>query len=90
MFVVKEVLSRGFFRDKVLVVATTDASLSRKRLGWDWLQAPDVKTDYLTVSQGAEFVVTLPKDAATERQQFNEQQVTEMRSFNSLWSPATG
>jgi hypothetical protein len=90
MFVVKEVLSRGFFRDKVLVIATTNASLSRKRLGWDWLQAPDVKTEYLRVSQGAEFVVTLPKDAATEWQQFNKQQVIEMRSFNSLWSSAAG
>ena len=90
MFVVKEVLSQGFFRDKVLLVATADKSLSRKRLGWDWLQAPDVKTEYLRVSQGQEFVLALPKDAATERKQFSEQQVSEMRSFNRLWSAAAG
>lgn len=49
MFVVKRVLIRGFFRDKVLVVAKDDASISRRRLGWDLLGAPDVTIEHLRV-----------------------------------------
>ena len=88
MFVVERVLSRGFFRDKVLVVAKDDASLSRRRLGWDLLGAPDVTIEHLSVLRGQEFVVSLPKRAITEGHQISAQQAAEMRGFDALWKPA--
>jgi hypothetical protein len=90
MFLVKRVLRQGFFRDKVLIVATDDASISRKRLGLDLLGAPDIKIECLRVSRGQEFVVALPTGATTEGQQISAEQVSEMRGFSPLWSAAAG
>ena len=54
MFVVKRVLRQGVFRDKVLIVAEGNASISRRRLGWDLLGAPDVTIEHLRVFRGQE------------------------------------
>jgi len=86
MFVVKRVLSQGFLRDKVLVVAKDDASISRRRLGWDLLGAPDVTIEHLRVLKGQEFVVSLPKGATTDGHQISAQQASELRGFSPLWN----
>ena len=86
MFVVKRVLIQGFFRDKVLVVAKDDASISRRRLGWDLLGAPDATIEHLCVLKGQEFVVSLPKRATTEGREISAQQASKLRGFSPLWN----
>jgi hypothetical protein len=88
MFIVKRVLKRGIFRDKVLIASTEDASLRRKRLGWDLLQAPDLKMENLKVVTGQELRVSLAKNSVTEGQSISVNEVTKLTAFNSLWKKA--
>ncbi len=89
MFIVERVLKRGFFRDKVLMAATDDAALTRKRLGWDVLQAPDLKMENLKVSKGQQFIVSLDKGLVTEGQLVSVAEVTQSAAFGRLWEQAT-
>jgi hypothetical protein len=88
MFVVKRLLKRGFIRDRVLVSATKDTLLARKRLGWDSLHAPDLKMEELTISKGAELIVSLPRNSVREGQSISVDDVTAMSAFNRLWKRA--
>ncbi len=88
MFIVKRVLNRGVFRDKVLIAATEAASLRRKRLGWDLLQAPDLKIENLKIATGQEIIVSLAKNSVTEGQSISEKEVTGSTAFNPLWKKA--
>lgn len=85
MFVVKHVLDRGWFRDRILISATKDASLSRKRLGWDALQAPSVKFEELNAFQGEEFVISLPRRSVVEGHLISSDDVQSSSAFNRLW-----
>jgi hypothetical protein len=88
MFVVERVLNRGFFRDKVLLIATEDAALSRKRLGWDLLQAPDLKTENLKVAKGQQLIVSLAKNLVSEGRSISEVEITGSTAFSDLWKRA--
>ena len=88
MFVVKRVLKRGFFRDRVVIAATKNASLSRSRLGWDLLQAPDLKTDTLKISQGEELIFSLAHNSVNEGQAISVVDVKNKSAFNRLWRRA--
>lgn len=85
MLVVRRVLDRGWFRDSVLLSATKNVSLMRKRLGWDALQAPMVKFEELNAFQGEEFVVSLPRRSVAEGQSFSSEEVESNSAFNRLW-----
>ena len=88
MLVVERVLKRGFFRDKVLMSATQDTALSRKRLGWDLLQAPDFKMENLKVAKGQQLIVSLAKNSVSEGQSISVSEVTESSAFSGLWKRA--
>ena len=85
MFIVERVLKRGFFRDKVEMTASENAALSRKRLGWDALQAPDIKFESLKVAKGQRLVVSIAKNSVTEGQSISVADVTRLAGFNHLW-----
>lgn len=85
MFIVKRIVKRGFFRDKVLVEATKDASLNRKRLGWDVMQAPDLKMETFQVSKGAELTVRIPRGSFREGQTISPDQALKTGALNRLW-----
>ena len=88
MFVVERVLNRGLLRDKVLMIATDDALLSRKRLGWDLLQAPDLKMENLKVAKGQQLIVSLAKNSVVEGQSISVAEVTRSTAFSGLWNRA--
>jgi hypothetical protein len=90
MFIVERVLKRGFFRDKVVMTATENASLSRKRLGWDLLQAPDLQFENLEVAKGQQLVVSLTKNRVAEGQSISVAEVTRSTAFNRFWKRAAG
>lgn len=88
MFSVKAIVSRGLFREKILVAAMDDVRHSRKRLGWDVAGAPEVAIDTIHLCKGEEYIVVLPKGSATIGQSFSPEQVADLPGFNKLWKRA--
>lgn len=87
MFSVEAIVSRGWFRDKLLIAALDDIRHSRRRLGWDHAGAPEVTMDMINVVKGEEFVVSLPKGRAAVGQTFSLEQVSDSPAFERLWKP---
>ena len=90
MFSVKAIVSRGIFRDKLLIETTDDVRHSRQRLGWDVAGAPEVKVDEIRLSRGEEFTVLLPKGSAAIGQLFSLDQAADLPGFNKLWKRVEG
>ena len=88
MFVVERVLKRGLFRDKVLLAATEDVTLSTKRLAWDLLQAPDLEVENLKFAKGQQLIVSLAKKSVTEGQSISAAEVIRTSAFSRLWKRA--
>ena len=85
MFSVKEIVRRGFFGDKVLLAATSDATHSRKRLGFDHVGAPEVWFEAIRVTRGEELLVSLPKGAVAVGQIISPEQVADWPAFERYW-----
>lgn len=85
MFIVKKVMSRGLFRDKVLVEATVRASQDRPRLGWDLLGAPDVRLQSMTVEKGGQYIVSLPRRSVTSGNVISAEQAAHLPGFKKIW-----
>lgn len=90
MFSVTAIVSRGWFRDRVLIAAGDDIRQSRTKLGWDVAGAPEVRIDTIQAATGQEFEVKLPKRLAAIGQTFSYEQVAEWPAFDALWQPAVG
>ncbi len=84
MFQVKEVC-RGLFRDKAFVLATADASHSRRRLSWDELGAPSLNDEVANVRRGHEFFVALRRNSVKAGQTIDPEQVSTWWAFRKLW-----
>jgi hypothetical protein len=85
LFVVKCILKRGIFRDRVLIAATKDAALSRKRLGMDHTGCLEPRIENLRAAEGEEFVVLLPRDSMAEGQTITAEQAASLSAFHRLW-----
>ncbi len=84
MFTVRKIRP-GLFRDKAWVTANTNNSQSRIRLGWDLMGAPDLKREFIIVTEGDEFTVFLPRKSVQINQQIDLEQVEKWPAFRKLW-----
>lgn len=56
-FSVVEAMSRGIFSDRLLIIAHEKLRHERRFLGWDRLQAPDLRVEHLDVREGDRLIV---------------------------------
>ena len=84
MFRVKQVRS-GLLWDEARVVATSDASHRRGRLGWDRLGAPTLLEEVASVRRGDEFAVTVWRNSVKVGQTISSEEVSNWWAFRKLW-----